>query len=176
MLNSVLSALAVPFLFGVARVALPRAAVPVAAVAALGPSLISLSSVDLLKDPSVLCGMVALVWSVLRLTSERRLWPMVAFGTVGLVAGLYLRTARFYSFAYLEFAFVGALVFAVTVGRVHVFRRWAALAITCFVFVAGELLPIPAQWPPSALMVSASITTPSEPRSFGITPPDSSAE
>jgi len=110
-LNCSLSALAVPFLFGAARVALPSARLPVAAIAAFGPSLVALCSVDLLKDSSVLCATLGLAWSILGLTGERRLWRMTAYAAVGLTVGLYLRTARFYSFAYLELAFIVALAF-----------------------------------------------------------------
>jgi hypothetical protein len=156
--NSAMSALAVPFLFGAARIALPRAALLVAAAIALGPSLLPLSSVDLLKDASVLCATVALIWSVLRLTRETRLWRMAVVAGIGLIAAIYLHTARFYSFAYLELAFVGAFVFVFLVARVRVFERTAALVLACAMFVAGEVVPARANWPPSGVMVATTVS------------------
>lgn len=157
-LNCALSALAVPFVFGAVRVAVPPAALPVSAIAALGPTLIALCSVDLLKDPSVLCATVATVWAILRLTREQRYPLMLVYLATGLTGALYLHTARFYSFAYLEFAFIGAALFVRYIRGARVFARPAALVMSCVIFVAGEVIPARAHWPLSGVMVMVTVS------------------
>ena len=156
-MNCGLIALAVPLVFGIARSLLPAAAVGVGLAVALHPSLIAISSVDLLKDPSIIFGTVLLIWIIVRLTQQRSTPAMLLYLLTGLVAALYLRTGRFYSFAYLELALIAGSTFMLLL-RVRVFQRSLGIALVTVIFLAGEILPGLASWPPSPLMVAANVS------------------
>jgi hypothetical protein len=157
MMNCAMIALAAPLMFGLARVLLPSAALILGLGVMLHPSLITLAAVDLLKDPSIIFGTVLLVWVILRLTLERKLHAMVPYTLVGLVAALYLRSGRFYSFAYLEMAFVAAVIL-LRLFRVPVFQRSTAALLVAGIFVTGEVVLARAAWPPSPVMVASAVS------------------
>jgi hypothetical protein len=151
-------ALVAPLSFGIARLILPPAhALLVGAAIALHPSLIALGAVDLLKDPSIFFATTLVVWAILRSTRERRIGVLVALALAAVVAALYIRTGRFYTFAYLEGAFLGAVIL-IRLARRRVFERAAAGVLAAGVFVAAEALPMRAGWPPSPVLVAATVS------------------
>ena len=156
-MNCAMIALAAPLMYGIARITLPSAALVLGLAVALHPSLIALSAVDLLKDPSIIFGTVLLVWVIVRLTVERRPHAMVLYALAGLVAALYLRSGRFYSFAYLEFAFMATVVF-LRLLRVPMFQRATAAVLVAGVFLTGEVVLARASWPPSPIMVASTVS------------------
>ena len=156
-MNCAMIALAAPLMFGIARIMLPSAALVLGLAVALHPSLIALAAVDLLKDPSIIFGTVLLVWVIVRLTVERRPYAMGLYALAGLVAALYLRSGRFYSFAYLEFAFIATVVF-LRLLRVPMFQRATAAVLVAAVFLTGEVVLARASWPPSAIMVASNVS------------------
>jgi hypothetical protein len=156
-MNCALIALTAPLMYGIARIMLPSVALVVGLAVALHPSLIALSAIDLLKDPSIIFATVLLVWVIVRLTLERKPHAMALYAVAGLVAGLYLRTGRFYSFAYLEVAFVATVV-CMRLLRVTVFQRTAAAVLVVGIFLTGEVVLVPAAWPPSPVMVASTVS------------------
>jgi hypothetical protein len=156
-MNCAMIALAAPLMYGIARIMLPSAALVLGLAVALHPSLIALAAVDLLKDPSIIFGTVLLVWVIVRLTVERRPHAMVLYALAGLVAALYLRSGRFYSFAYLEFAFIATVVLLRFL-RVPAFQRATAAVLVAGVFLTGEVLLARASWPPSPIMVASTVS------------------
>jgi hypothetical protein len=155
-LNCGLLALAAALTFGFSRMILPRGAVIVGALTAFHPSLIVISAVDLLKDPSIIFGTTLLVWALIRMTRERRLAALGGLALAGLVAALYLRTGRFYTFAYLEGGYVAAGLLMAILGR-RVYERRVALALTVLLFALAEGLPMRYAWPPAPLMVADTV-------------------
>lgn len=152
LMNCALTALAAPLVLHVARAVVPRGAIWIAIIAAVHPTLVGLSAVDLLKDPSIICATVALLWALVQLTHADRRLPVACFSVVMLAAALYLRTSRFYVFAYIEGAFAVTLIVLATL-RIRPFRRRAALVLSVFLFAAAEVIPIPLNWPASPVMV-----------------------
>ena len=155
-MNGALGALASPLAFGFTRIILPRAALWVGVLLAVHPSLIVLSAVDLLKDPSVVFATCLMVWAVIRLTREEQASMLALYAIAGTGAALYLRTARFYAFAYLELSLIAALVTLALIG-VRVFARRAALALVFVTFLTAEVLPLRGAWPPSPVMLTDQI-------------------
>ena len=86
---------------------------------------------------------------IVRLTRERNGVALAAYFAGGLVIALYLRTGRFYSFAYLELAFLAAVAFMMIL-RITVFQRALAAALVVIIFLVGEVVPAPASWTPPA--------------------------
>jgi hypothetical protein len=156
-MNCALMALTACLVFGLARIVLPAWARVLGIVVALHPSLVVMSAVDLLKDPSIVFGTVLIVWVIVRLTVERRLAMLPIYLAVGFVASLYVRTGRFYSFAYLEFGFVLAVLFTWLMHR-RVFARPAAAFVVVVMFVSAEVVPTYAAWPPSPIMVASNVS------------------
>lgn len=157
MLNCGLTALAAPLLFGFARSVVPRWALWLGLAVAVHPSLVALSAVDLLKDPSIIFATLLLVWILLKLTRERAPGVILLLSGAGIVAAVYLHTGRFYTFAYLELAFIAALVI-MRLMRLAVFARTLALVAAASIFLAGEILPMRAAWLPSPVMVASSVS------------------
>jgi hypothetical protein len=156
-MNCAFIALAAPLMYGIARIILPSSALVVGLAIALHPSLIALSAVDLLKDPSIIFGTALLIWVIVRLTRERNGLALGAYFAAGLVIALYLRTGRFYSFAYLELAFMAAVAFMMIL-RITVFQRALAAALVVIIFLVGEVVPARASWPPSPLMIASNVS------------------
>lgn len=156
-LNCALAALAAPLMFGVARVVLPSAASVIGAVVALHPSLIMLSAVDLLKDSSIVFGTALVIWVLVRLTRETNRSAMVLYFLAGVMGALYLRTGRFYTFAYLEAAFIVTVAILALV-RTSVFQRRVALALAFGLFAVAEAVPARMSWPPSPVMVGSMVS------------------
>jgi hypothetical protein len=156
-MNCALIALAAPLMYGIARVLLPSAALILGLAVALHPSLIAIGAIDLLKDPSIIFGTVLLVWVIVRLTLERKLHAMILYAAAGLAAALYLRSGRFYSFAYLELAFVATVVL-MRLFRIQVFQRTTAALLVVGIFVTGEVVLARASWPPSPVMVVSAVS------------------
>jgi hypothetical protein len=156
-MNCAFIALSVPLMYGIARIILPSSALVVGLAIALHPSLIALSAVDLLKDPSIIFGTAFLIWVIVRLTRERNGVALAAYFAGGLVIALYLRTGRFYSFAYLELAFLAAVAFMMIL-RITVFQRALAAALVVIIFLVGEVVPARASWPPSPLMIASNVS------------------
>jgi hypothetical protein len=155
-LNGALLALAVSLTYGFTRVVLPGAALFVGVATALHPSLIVVSAIDLLKDPSILFATVLLIWVVVRLAEARRLGAMILLASAGVAAALYLRTGRFYTFAYLELACVTAGI-VMLISRRRVFKARAAVVIAAAIFVTAETVPARWAWPPAPVMVADTV-------------------
>lgn len=158
MINASLSALAAPLTFSIVRRVLPRTARVSGLLVGLYPSLVVLSVVDLLKDPSVLCATLVAVWTVAAMARARH--PATIFLVVpGLLAVLYLRTSRFYTLAYLEFGLVCATAWVVVIMRGIRIRRPIRTAIAGLVlmFAAGEAIPAIVGWPPSPVLFTAQV-------------------
>ncbi len=156
-MNGCLIALAAPLVYGIARTILPSSALVLGLAVALHPSLVAISSIDLLKDPSIILATVLLVWVIVRLTLERKVHALAAYFAVGVVAAVYLRTGRFYSFAYLELAFV-VTVAIMALLRTTVFQRTAGAVLVVGIFLIGEVVPARAAWPPSPVMVASAVS------------------
>jgi hypothetical protein len=151
-MNGGLMALAAPLSFGFTRLLLPRAAPVVGLAVALHPSLIVMPAVDLLKDSSILFATVLLIWVMLRLTAARSAAALLVFGVAGAIAALYLKTGRFYTFAYLEGAWVAAGLLMLLARR-RIFAASAAIVVSAGIFLAAETLPLRQAWPPAPVMV-----------------------
>jgi hypothetical protein len=157
LLNAGLTALAAPLAFGIARVTVPRGARVIGLFVALSPSLTALSSTDLLKDPSVIFATLVALLATLRLIRERSVRRLLGPAVAAVAASLYLRTTRFYAFAYIEFATVAAVVLAILLcGRMGA-RRRAAVAALVITFGAAEILPVAAGWPTTPALFAAQI-------------------
>ena len=153
-LNSALTALAVPLTYSLARALVPRGAHLVALTLVAHPSLIGLSSLDLLKDPSIVCAMVGLLWALVHLTRPLAWWRLGAFAGVAFVCAMYLRTSRFYAFAYIEVAFVAALIILRHRGA-WPYRSVVGFAASALIFLTVELLPTKALWPVAPAMIAS---------------------
>ena len=151
-LNAGLSALAAAVTYAIGRETVPRAARLLGLCVAVYPSLIVLSVVDLLKDPSIMCAMVVAVWAILRLTRARTLSSLLAPACVGTIALLYLRTGRFYALAYIELALIGTVFWSLVTRRVAVFRLRAAALVSLLMFIVCEAVPGFWRWPPTPLL------------------------
>jgi hypothetical protein len=83
----------------------------------------------------------------------------VMYAGAALMCGMYLRTSRFYSFAYIEVGFVAALL-AMHAVRTRPFRSALAFALAVLVFVIVEVVPTRGRWPlsPTMVMTMASYT------------------
>ena len=156
-MNCAFTALAAPLAFAIARDVVPRWAAAVGVGVALSPSLIGLSTIDLLKDPSIVFGMLALIWLLLQLRGTRFLMPASVFAAVAGCVALYLRTSRFYVFTYIEAGFVVA-VLAMFRASARAFVRPQALALSVLVFGVAEFVPTRALWPTSPVMFLAMTT------------------
>jgi hypothetical protein len=156
-MNCGLIALAAPLVFGIARSILPSAALVVGLGVALHPSLVAIAAVDLLKDPSIIFGTVLVIWVIVRMTREQAAHALVLYFLAGTVAAVYLRTGRFYSFAYLEMALIAGTTFMMLL-RVRVFQRTLGVVLATVMFVLGEVVPARASWPPSPLMIASSVS------------------
>jgi hypothetical protein len=157
-LNGGFVALATVLSYGLARMLIASVAPLVGVVVALHPSLIVLSSVDLLKDPSILCASMLLLWAVIRLAREEDPWRVSLIAAVGSAGALYLRTGRFYAFAYIEAAFVCALVAAGLAAGRRVFVRRLGLPLVVLMFAFAEIAPMTAGWRSSPALVAAHVT------------------
>lgn len=151
-LNAGVSALAAPVIYAIGRETLPRGARLLGLAVALYPSLIVLSVVDLLKDPSIMCATLLAVWAILRLMRTKELRSIVAPAAVALIALLYLRTGRFYTAAYLEVALAGTLIWARVFRGTRAFRLRAASLALLLIVLACELVPAMWRWPPTPLL------------------------
>jgi hypothetical protein len=157
MLNAGLSALTAPVAFGIARLTVPRGARAIGVVVALSPSLTALSAMDLLKDPSVIFATSVALLATLRLLRERAALRLIGPAVAGLGAFLYLHMTRFYAFAYVECATIGAMGLALLLcGRAGARRRAAVAALLC-VFALAELIPVPAGWPPTPILFASQV-------------------
>jgi hypothetical protein len=157
LLNAGLSALAAPLAFAIGRLTVPRGARAIGLFVALSPSLTALSAMDLLKDPSVIFAMLLALLATVRLIRERAMRRLAGPGIAALAAFLYLRTTRFYAFAYIEYATLVAVALAILLcGRIGA-RRRAGLATLVFAFAAAEVIPIPAGWPPTPVLFAAQV-------------------
>lgn len=157
MLNAGLSALAAPVTFAIARMTVPRGARAIGLFVALSPSLTALSAMDLLKDPSVIFATLVALLATLRLIRERAIRRLIAPAAAAVGAFLYLRTTRFYAFAYIEYATIAAIAVAVLLcGRIGA-RRRAGLAVLVLAFGAAEVIPVPAGWPPTPELFAAQV-------------------
>jgi hypothetical protein len=156
-MNCAMTALTASLVYGLARLVLPSWALALGLAVAFHPSLIAMSVVDLLKDPSIILGTVLIVWVIVRLTVEQTVSALPLYLIVGVAAALYVRTGRFYSFAYLEMAFVAAVLFMWLVRR-KVFARPLAAVVVVIMFISAEVLPTYLAWPPSPIMVASNVS------------------
>ena len=156
LLNCGFTALVGPLMFSWARTVVPRHALAIGLAVSLYPSLVALSAVDLLKDPSVVFAMVLALWALRGLVSPG--WGRVAFALVAVVALGYLRMSRFYLVFYFEVAVVfGWLVAAVQRSLGPRFLR-GSLAILA-VFAAAEAGPAFWGWPTSPALMALGLRT-----------------
>ena len=154
MLNCALTAVAVSLTFGISRLIVPRGAVWIAALTALHPSLIGMSAVDLLKDPSIVCAVLGVIWLLLRLSRAGRPATVLTLAALALPLMAYLRVSRFYAFTYIEAAFVVALALSFAARR-RAFERRLALIVVFSLLAVVELVPMRALWPPTPVMFAA---------------------
>jgi hypothetical protein len=155
--NACLGALGAIIAFGWARIVVPRFAVLLAAVIALSPTLVLLSTTNLLKDPSILLFTLVAVWCAAKLltTSPSARWFAWIAGAV--LALSYLHFARFYVAAYLEAGIAVAIaaklvaLFAFAQPRRHLVGLIALVAVV----ILGEVIPVAAGWPTAPAMVVA---------------------
>ena len=154
MVNCALTAIAVSLTFGITRLVVPRGAVWISAVAALHPSLIGISVLDLLKDPSIVCAVLGLMWLLLHLSRASRTATVLTLAAIALPLSAYLRVSRFYAFAYIEAGFAVALAILL-VARRRPFERRLALIVVLVLLAVVELLPMRALWPPTPVMFVA---------------------
>jgi hypothetical protein len=153
-MNCAFTALAAPLTYAIARDVVPRWAAALGVVVALSPSLIGLSAIDLLKDPSIVFALLAFVWLLMRLrTAGDAVWA-AGLAVVGCCLALYLRTSRFYVFAYVEAAFVMTMIVMVRT-RTRAFAKPQALVLAVLVFLVVEIAPTRALWPTSPVMFVA---------------------
>ena len=154
MMNAGLTAFAAPLTFSIFRHVLPRVARASGLLVGLYPSLIVLSVVDLLKDPSVLAATLLAVWTVATIMRARRPATVVCLAGPGLIALLYLRTGRFYALGYMEAGLVGAAAWIFIVARKTPVRRPIRTAVVGLVamFAACEAVPQAAGWPISPVL------------------------
>ena len=94
LLNCCFTALVGPLMFSVTRLTVPAAAFPLGIIVTLFPSLITLSALDLLKDPSVLFFTTLAVWAGVRLLHAQSTGARAAWALVGCVSLLYLQIGR----------------------------------------------------------------------------------
>jgi hypothetical protein len=157
LLNSGLTALVGPLAFSWFRLVLPRFAVLAGVVLAVHPTVIALSTTDLLKDPAVLFFTVLAVWALSRILVGTRASELIGFGLLAAGSLVFLRMARFYVVFYLEVA-VTAVILAGWLGRP--WRRRAGLAPlvgVLAVFLVAELGPMWLGWPSSAFLMASSV-------------------
>ena len=157
MLNAGLTALAAPLTFSIARRVLPRGARAAGLIVAVYPSLIVLSVVDLLKDPSLVFATLLAIWVVLSLARVRRPSSVAGLFVPGVVALLYLRTGRFYTFAYIEAAVACAAAWTFVRGRRAPFRTRTAVAGLLLMFAAAEVLPAAVGWATSPVLFASQV-------------------
>ncbi len=157
LLNAGLSALTAPLAFGIARLTVPRGARAIGVFVALSPSLTALSSMDLLKDPSVIFATFVALLATVRLLRERAVRRLIGPATAALTAFLYLRMTRFYAFAYIEYATIGAIGLALFLcGRAGARRRAAVATLLCM-FGLAEIIPAPVGWPPTPVLFASQV-------------------
>jgi hypothetical protein len=157
LLNVGFTALAAPLAYAIGRRTVPRAARIIGLLVALSPSLVVLAAIDLLKDPSVVCATLLAIVCILRLARARTSWTVLLAAAVSLVPLLYLRTSRFYSFAYLEAATIAALIWIALWRRRLALRTWTAAAALVVVFGVTEAVPMRAGWPSSPVLILAQV-------------------
>lgn len=162
LLNVAMTALAGPIAFAFARRVLPGHAVLIGLLVGLHPSLIALSSADLLKDPLIAVATLAAFWAIAGLLDQGPVRSKMAFALLGVTALIYLRTDRFYVAAMLEAAVAVSLVIRLLRGgllsldgvrRPLQLSRVVALALLVLVLAGGELAPTIFGWPFSPAMV-----------------------
>lgn len=94
------------------RIALPRQAIVIGTLVALFPSSMILSSLDLLKDPSVTFCFVLGVWALFKLSRASSVVETSLYVLAGALGLAYVHMARFYLLTHLEIAAAGAFFFA----------------------------------------------------------------
>ena len=157
LLNAGLSALAAPLAYSIGRLTVPRGARIIGVCVAVSPSLTALSAMDLLKDPSVIFATLVALAAMLRLLRARDARRLIGPALTAMAAFLYLRTTRFYAFAYIEYATLGAIALAFFLcGNVGA-RRRAGLTVLAVTFLAAEIVPAPAGWPPTPELFAAQV-------------------
>lgn len=150
LLNSVLGALAAAFTCAAAHIAGVRRAWALGVLVAVNPSIVLLSSFDLLKDPSVMCATAAAIYGIVlglfttrsaRTTRRLLPWLLVAAALV------YLRTSRFYVAMFIEVGIIAAVL--VMIFRSS--REDRAFVASCGVLAValGEAIPGLLGWPSS---------------------------
>jgi hypothetical protein len=157
LLNCGLTALVGPLIFSWFRLTIPRFATLAGFVVAVHPSVITFSTVDLLKDPAVLFFTTLAVWALSRILVSPRIPPQLGFGLIGTAALVFLRLSRFYVVFYLEVA-VTAVILAGWLGRP--WRRRTGLASlvgVLAIFLVAELGPMQFHWPSSLTMTAQAV-------------------
>jgi hypothetical protein len=157
LLNAGSTAFAAPLIYSIARRVIPAAARPVGLLVAIYPSLIALSTVDLLKDPSIVCATLLAIWTIVRLADARRPAAIAAISAAGACALLYLRTGRFYTFAYLEAAAAAASAWLFTVRRRRPDLRWTSAIALVLTFSFAEIAPTQAGWPTTPVLFASQV-------------------
>ena len=153
LVNSGLTALVAPLLFSWSRSAIPQHGAVLGLVVALHPSLIVLSTVDLLKDPSIVFFMTLFIWSLTRAMKETRLGSKVGFAALSVAGIAYLRMDRAYVVAHLELAALAVFLLSAFRWRSlsPVFRR--GIVVAAIVFVAAEGATAVLGWPAAPILV-----------------------
>lgn len=155
--NAAVGAMAAPVAFAWARLAAPRHGVLIGAVAALSPSLVLLSTTNLLKDPLVILGTLVVAFSVAQALRAQRVgvatWPWLAACALTLA---FLHTTRFYVAAYLELGLIIVVAVGLLRTRSRPQRPGFAAAVVGTILVA-EILAGAIGWPSSPDMIASQV-------------------
>lgn len=147
LLNSTLMAISVPVVFALARLIVPRHAFVLGVAVMLHPSLVALSVVNLLKDPSIVFFTALVLWALTRLAGSTRFAGVAGFGLVAAVALGYLRLGRFYTVAYLEIAIVVVIAAVAARRKKKVVPSRLAVVGLLSAFLFAEAVPMSLGWP-----------------------------
>lgn len=151
-LNATLTALTAPLVWAIVLRARPAWANRVGIAVALFPSAIALSTVNLLKDPSLVFAVVLAIWALSRLLRDSRVREVVLLTLVLGVAMIYLRMGRFYLAPFLE---ISVIIVALRWGisRTGRARLRSVAAPILVAFVLAEAIPFAVGWPTSVQLV-----------------------
>jgi hypothetical protein len=171
-LNVGLIALVAPLTLAVARSVVRPYARLTALIVALHPSLIGLSAVDVLKDPSIMVATMCAIWAVMAVVETERLRTSLSIALVAMFPLVYLRTGRFFVFTYLEIgACAAGLWLLVRGGRRPSPRSLAKAGLLTLAFLSAEMLPMRAGWPPSQRIFTLEATLTASARLEGLPSP-----
>jgi hypothetical protein len=155
--NCGLTALAGALTFSAARSIIPPFALVAALVVAVNPELMMLAATDLLKDPSIVLALTAVVWALVRVWRSEGGWGRWTNAAFAFLMATYLRIDRFYVEIYLAVAVVAVVLLVAVRGRPPVPAGAAVAVAALAVFVATEVATVASGWRPATWMMSTEI-------------------